>query len=58
MSTKLQNIRETVQIRASKDWHEVIKIEAAKRNITMSRLLDKIFESYYGSGAQDLHNDQ
>lgn len=55
MSTKLQNQYQTVQVRISRDWHKQLKVSAALRGITMSKLFDKILSTYYPKNEDDLH---
>jgi predicted HicB family RNase H-like nuclease len=45
MSTNPQKQkRATKQVRISLDWHKVLKVEAAQKGVTISKLLDGIFE--------------
>lgn len=48
MSTKLQKTKRlTKQVRVKNEWHKHIKVLAATRDLTISKLLDEIFSNYF-----------
>ena len=48
MVTKRQKqVRETKQVRVSVEWHRRLKIEAAEKGTTVTKLLDAIAEERY-----------
>ena len=45
MSTIRQKLtRETRQVRISGKWHRIFKVEAAEKGVTISKLLDSVFQ--------------
>jgi len=50
MSTKLQYMRITKQVRISERLHRKLKLAAAEQGITMSRIADEAIEEFLRKG--------
>lgn len=53
MSTKIQNKRETKQIRVSLENHKKLKLEAIVKNLTISKLADFIIKAFFEKEKND-----
>jgi predicted HicB family RNase H-like nuclease len=58
MSTNPQKLRRaTRQVRVDSEWHRRLKMEAARRDITIAKLLDEICRYFFEKNEVKQTND-